>query len=244
VFNEIRDAGHNEVLAFPVTDTVPMTRRQPVAIANCSVCHGEFSKDFAVHGGLRNDTTYCPICHNPSNDTLTRQLPPVGEPAITTPIDFKVMIHEIHRGESLTQPYLLYGFPRGAFPDQTSTATNFQELRFPGDLRNCEECHRPETFVLAPGEGVLSPGVLGATHRQFMRGDTSLTVLDVFTTPPTIAVCTSCHDDVDFTTGMNHPAGPQTEESCVGCHGVGRSLSIERTHFPGLAPEARILRPN
>ena len=244
VFNEIRDAGHNQVLAFPVTDTEPVTRRQPVAIENCSVCHGEFSKDFSVHGNLRNDTQYCPVCHNPSNDTLTRQLPPVGEPAVTTPIDFKVMIHAIHRGENRTQPYFLYGFPRGTFPDQTSTATNFQELLFPGDLRNCEECHRPETFVLSPGEGVLSPGVLGSTHRQFVRNEKDLTVLDVFTTPPTIAVCTSCHDDVDFTTGANHPAGPQPEESCVNCHGIGRSLSVERTHFPALTRETRILRPN
>ena len=70
------------------------------------------------------------------------------------------------------------------------------------------------------------------------------TVLDVFTTPPTIAVCTSCHDDVDFTTGANHPAGPQPEESCANCHGVGKSLSVERTHFPGLPPEDRIQRPN
>jgi len=244
VFNEIRDAGHNQVLAFPVTDTEPVTRRQPVAIENCSVCHGEFSKDFSVHGNLRNDTQYCPVCHNPSNDTLTRQLPPQGETAVTTPIDFKVMIHSIHRGENLTKPYVLYGFPQGAFPNQTSTATNFQELLFPGDLRDCEECHRPETFVLSPGEGVLSPGVLGSTHRSFMRGEKTLTVLDVFTTPPTIAVCTSCHDAVDFTTGANHPAGPQPEESCANCHGVGKSLSVERTHFPGLPPEDRIERPN
>ena len=98
--------------------------------------------------------------------------------------------------------------------------------------------------MLSPGEGVLSPGVLGSTHRSFMRGETTLTVLDVFTTPPTIAVCTSCHDDVDFTTGTNHPAGPQPEESCANCHGVGKSLSVERTHFPGLPPEDRIQRPN
>ncbi len=244
VFDQIRDVGHNQVLAFPVTDAEPVTRRQAVAIENCSVCHGEFSKDFNVHGGIRNDTLYCPICHNPSNDTLTRQVLEDGETAVTFPIDFKVMIHKIHRGENLTQPYILYSPPSGAFPDQTANPTNFQELLFPGDLRNCEECHLPETFVLSPGEGVLSPGVLGSTNRRFMRAQDHLNVLDVFTTPPVISVCTSCHDDVDFTTGANHPAGPQPEEACVNCHGVGTSLSVERTHFPGLSPESRILRPN
>ena len=244
VFDQIRDAGHNQVLAFPVTDSEPVTRRQAVAIQNCSVCHGQFSKDFNVHGGIRNETLYCPICHNPSNDTLTRQVLEDGETAVTFPIDFKVMIHKIHRGEDLTQPYILFSPPSGTFPNQTANPTNFQELRFPGDLRNCEECHLPETFVLSPGEGVLSPGVLGSTNRRFMRAQDHLNVLDVFTTPPVISVCTSCHDDVNFTTGENHPAGPQPEEACVNCHGVGTSLSVERTHFPGLTRETRILRPN
>ncbi len=243
VFNQLRDVGPNQVIQFAVTDAAPVARRQPVTIERCEVCHGEFSKDFNVHGGVRNDTQHCPICHNPSNDTLSRQVLADGETAVTSPVDFKVMIHKIHRGEDLTTPYVLYGRPSGSFPDQTANPVDFSEVLFPGDERDCEACHEPATYVLAPGEGVLQPGVLGSTTRQFMRGGEELTVLDVFTTPPTIAVCTSCHDDVDFTTGANHAAGPATEESCAGCHGVGRSLSVERTHLPGLPPEARILRP-
>jgi hypothetical protein len=69
-------------------------------------------------------------------------------------------------------------------------------------------------------------------------------VLDVFTTPPTIAVCTSCHDDVDFTTGANHPAGAQGEGTCVLCHGVGQRFSVENEHFPALGRADRIFRPN
>lgn len=244
VFNEIRDVGPNQVLPFAVTDGAPVTRRQPVTIERCQVCHGELSKDFSVHGGVRNDTKHCPICHNPSNDSLSRQVLADGEAAVTSPVDFKVMIHKIHRGEDLTLPYVLYGRPSGSFPNQTANPIDFSTMLFPGDARDCEACHEPETYVLAPGEGVLQPGVLGSTTRQFMRGGAELTVLDVFTTPPTIAVCTSCHDDVDFTTGANHAAGPATEETCANCHGVGRSLSVERTHLPGLPPEARIQRPN
>jgi OmcA/MtrC family decaheme c-type cytochrome len=244
VFDEVRDVGRNEVLSFAVTDPEPTVRREAVTIARCSACHGELSKDFNVHGGIRNDTVYCPLCHNPSNDTLSRQLPPVGETAVTSPVDFKVMIHKIHRGEDLTSPYVLYGRPVGTFPDQQDTPVDFGELLFPGDLRNCEGCHVPGSSVLAPGLGVLQPGVLPSTTREFMRGDDSKTVLAVFTTPPTIAVCTSCHDDVDFTTGANHAAGPQPESSCVVCHGTGRPLSVENTHIPGLSPANRITRPN
>jgi OmcA/MtrC family decaheme c-type cytochrome len=243
VFNEVRDLGPNVVQAFAVTDATPVERRKPVAIERCSVCHGVFSKDFNVHGGIRNDTIYCPVCHNPTNDTLSRQLPPVGQQATTSPIDFKVMIHKIHRGENLTAPYVLYGRPTGTFPDQTEVPLDFSDLLFPGDLRNCGECHLPETFVLAPGAGVLSPGVLPSTTRDFLRGQDSKTVLAVHTTPPTISVCTSCHDNVNFTTGENHAGGPQTEDKCVNCHGIGGPLSVERTHFPDLPPPDRILRP-
>ncbi|MCC6765512.1 MAG: OmcA/MtrC family decaheme c-type cytochrome [Deltaproteobacteria bacterium] len=244
VFNEVRDAGRNEMLAFAVTDGAPAARRQPVSIARCSVCHGIFSQDFLVHGGIRNDVTYCPVCHSPSNDTLSRQLPPVGETATTSPIDFKVMIHEIHRGENLTAPYVLYGRPSGQFPNQTENPVDFGELLYPGDLRDCEACHVPGSYVLSPGQGVLQAGVLPSTTREFLRGQDDKSVLQTFATPPTIAVCASCHDDVNFATGQNHAAGPQSESSCAGCHGVGKKFSVESAHFPGLAREDRIQRPN
>ncbi len=245
VFNEIRDAGHNEVFYFAVTDPAPIQRRTVVQTERCMVCHGEFSKDFFVHGGIRNDTEYCALCHNPAFDTLSRQLPPVGSTATTSPLDFKVFIHKIHRGEDLTTSFVLYGPPRGTFPNQTEVPTDFKELRFPGDLRDCQECHASDqTFVLTPGKGVLSPAVHGSTTRDFMRGQDTKTVLAEHVTPPTIAVCTSCHDDVNFDTGENHPAGPQPESSCVNCHGVGMPLSAERVHFPALPPEERIQRPN
>ncbi len=245
VFNEIRDAIPNQVFYFAVTDPAPVPRRMPVATDNCMSCHGVFSKDFNVHGGLRNNTQYCPLCHNPSYDSLSRQLPPVGETGITTPVDFKIMIHKIHRGENLTMPYILYGFLSPAtFPNQTDSPMDVRDIVFPGDLRDCEACHRPATYVLDPGKGVLGPAVHPPTTREFRRNESSKTVLAEFTTPTVIAVCTSCHDDVDFTTGANHPAGPAAPDSCVNCHAVGSPLSAERVHFPPLPPDERITRPN
>ncbi len=245
VFDEIRDAIPNDVSYFAVTDSAPVPRRTVVTTEQCSACHGVFSQDFSVHGNNRNSTVYCPMCHNPSNDTLSRQLPPIGVTATTSPIDFKIMIHKIHRGENLTTPYVLYGFlPPATFPNQTETPLDFSDVLFPGDLRDCEACHQPGTFVLDPGRGVLAPAVLPPTTRTFVRAERSKTVLDEFTTPVTIAVCTSCHDNINFATGENHPAGPETADMCVSCHGVGGPLSVERTHFPPLPPPERILRPN
>lgn len=244
VFNEIRDVGPNEVFFFPVTDSSPVARRVVVDGANCSTCHGVFSKDFLVHGGIRNNVYYCALCHNPSNTTLSRQLPPIGEVAVTESVDYKVMIHKIHRGENLTSPYVLYSPPAGTFPNQTERATDFSEVLFPGDLRDCESCHATNTYTLEAGRGVLSTWVLPTTTYEFVREESSKTVLDTFLTPPITSVCTSCHDNVNFETGENHLGGPQPESACVSCHGVGNPLSVERTHFPPLPPNERINRPN
>ena len=40
-----------------------------------------------------------------------------------------------------------------------------------------------------------------------------------FTTKPTAAACGSCHDNVNFTTGVNHLGGPQANDNqCANCH--------------------------
>ncbi|MEE9252858.1 MAG: hypothetical protein V3U74_05865, partial [Thermodesulfobacteriota bacterium] len=210
----------------------------------CSACHGVFSKDFSIHGNLRNNTEYCVLCHNPSADDIAvRPVDFPGDPAMSEAIHFKVMIHKIHTGEELTeQPYIIFGF-RGSVHD-------FGEVLFPGDRRNCEECHLQDTYVLDPGFGVLGPGVLSTTEREFTKDDSTITVLDTFFTTPIIATCTGCHDGLGVTvagdalTGDGHPGGAQPEGACVACHGVGNPLGVENVHFPPLPPELRIGRPN
>jgi OmcA/MtrC family decaheme c-type cytochrome len=250
---EVRSAGHNVVFDFPVTDAQPVPRRIAVdTLTKCRSCHEEFSSDFSIHGNIRNDSKHCVLCHNPSYDTLSRQTPPSGEPVITNSVNFRVYIHKIHRGENLAnKPYLLYGPPRGTFPDQTENSTDFSEVRFPGDLRDCEACHFSGTYILNPGQGVLGSAVLPTTNREFIKGGTTKTVTETFFTTPIISVCTSCHDDVgvnatgDGLTGVNHSSANivASENECVDCHGAGRPLSVDAVHLPPLPPEKRIIRP-
>jgi OmcA/MtrC family decaheme c-type cytochrome len=62
----------------------------------------------------------------------------------------------------------------------------------PGDPRRCETCHSQTS------------GAANAT---------------AYLTNPTRATCGSCHDNVDFVTGKNHPAGPQaSDQYCANCH--------------------------
>src|SRR5262249_23418184 len=62
---------------------------------------------------------------------------------------------------------------------------------FPQDIRNCTTCHRAD---------------LGNTNYAS------------WFTFPSASACGSCHDDVNFTTGANHVAGPQPDSACANCH--------------------------
>ena len=251
VFNEVRDAGHNVVFYFPVTDGEAIPRRMAVdTLTRCINCHGTFSEDFSVHGGIRNDSEYCALCHNPSHDTLSRQIPPIGEPTLTNSVNFKVFIHKIHTGEDLTiKPYELYSPPRGPFPDQSERAVDFAEVRFPGDTRDCEACHLPGTNILNPGKGVLGNDVLPSTNHEFIRGQSTKTITETLFTSPIISVCTACHEKLvvneagNALTGDNHIGGPQPESACIECHVAGDPLGVEEVHLPPLPPEERINRP-
>lgn len=241
VFNQVRDAGQNVVFDFPVTDGDSLPRRMVVENALCSNCHGVFSKDFSVHGNIRNNTEYCVLCHNPSADDIeTRPIPAAGETAHTTSINFRVMLHKIHTGENLTKkPYIIFGF-RGSLND-------FSEVLFPGDTGNCEACHLHGTQILNPGQGILGEGILASTEREFIGEDKTIT--KTFLTSPIISVCTSCHDNLGVNeagnslTGENHLGGPQSESACIDCHIAGEPLGVEEVHLPPLPPEKRIIRP-
>lgn len=72
---------------------------------------------------------------------------------------------------------------------------DYSEVTFPQDLRNCDNCH----------EGI------DPSKKPAMS--------DVWYTKPSRAACGACHDDVNWVTGANHPAGPQlTDNECASCH--------------------------
>ena len=151
-------------------------RRVVVDIANCNVCHDQL----AFHGGQRLNTQECVLCHNP-NFTADED-PQEG-------LDFKRLIHRIHRGEDLTQPYL-----------------DFNHVRFPGDLRDCATCHVDATGRCPrPGQ----PGRLATqTPPDWYTPQ-----------QPTAAACLGCHDSqsaaahafVNTAPFPARPARPATE---------------------------------
>jgi OmcA/MtrC family decaheme c-type cytochrome len=70
--------------------------------------------------------------------------------------------------------------------------TDWSTVIFPSDPRRCETCHDQNS---------------GAAQAS------------AYLTQPSRAACGSCHDDVNFASGVNHPGGPQIDDSqCANCH--------------------------
>jgi OmcA/MtrC family decaheme c-type cytochrome len=81
----------------------------------------------------------------------------------------------------------------GTFAITTSFGTsNYSTVIDPANAQRCEVCHQQTT------------GAAQAT---------------AFLTNPTRVACGSCHDNVNFATGANHPGGIQTDDTqCADCH--------------------------
>jgi OmcA/MtrC family decaheme c-type cytochrome len=150
----------------------------------------------SAHGGARVDTDYCVICHSPQT----------SDAYSANTVDMKVMIHKIHTGINLptintvsppnTTPTLGQGY---WIIGNSNSVNNFNEILFPQDTRNCVTCH--------------------------VQTDPAVTEAANYYQVPTAEACGSCHDNVNFTTGANHPPGPAPDSDCVTCHGPNSNIN-------------------
>jgi OmcA/MtrC family decaheme c-type cytochrome len=173
---------------FAVDKSTVAPRRVVVATEKCAACHQDLK---FVHGGNRGAAQECTICHNPTlTDGTSKQS-----------VNMATQIHSIHRGENLAHPYVL-------------GTTNYQEVRFPGDLRDCTTCHVNGSYQVdnvGAKAMVASPG--GFTP----------------TTAPISAACQGCHDD-QATASHALINTNALGESCVVCHGATSGFSLDKVH--------------
>lgn len=116
LFNPHFDFTFNEGASVPVTDN-RLTHRVADE-SSCNQCHNQL----IAHGG-RVELEYCVMCHNPGSIDVE----------FGSDIDFKVMIHKIHKGRSLQNDYRIAGYG--------GTVHEWSEVGYPQDLRNCSKCH-------------------------------------------------------------------------------------------------------
>jgi len=187
------DNAENTTFAFAVTDLEAIPRRMVVDDVNCENCHRNRDK----HGGTRHNPQYCVTCHRP--DRLSN-----GVPAST--IHFKYMIHKIHRGDDLEN-----GFVVNRSRDRV---VDFSEVRFPGDLRNCETCHVNDSYELPLPVGLLATNTPNEWWQPMQ---------------PIAAACLACHDS-DSAAAHAYTNTTFFGEACANCHGEGKDLAVSKVH--------------
>jgi OmcA/MtrC family decaheme c-type cytochrome len=161
---------------------------------SCNNCHDPLS----AHGGSRQDVKLCVLCHSPQS----------SDAASGNTLDFKVMIHKIHRGRDL--PSVQAGTPYQIFGPQ-NVINDFSTVRYPQDVRGCAGCHEGSDPANKPSQS------------------------SSWFSAPARAACGGCHDDLNFATGANHAGGKQADDSvCAKCHitdsGLEYDASVKAAH--------------
>ena len=82
-------------------------RRTVVDRTKCNRCHYDLSE----HGGSRRSPEYCVLCHTPNKVNDQRVARFEVPTTVAQSVNFKVLVHKIHRGDPLAQGYVLGGFP-------------------------------------------------------------------------------------------------------------------------------------
>jgi OmcA/MtrC family decaheme c-type cytochrome len=195
----LRDAGVNIVKSFSIDGSPLMNRRTVVTTEKCNSCHFSLS----LHGDNRNKVEQCVLCHNPNENDRSRRPAVAGAPQS---VNFATMVHKIHTGKELTSEYTVYGFG--------GTPFDFTKIGYPGDRRDCTQCHvnGSENLPLA-GQRLTVKDPRGLLSEM----------------GPATAACTSCHTSRD---AISHALANTSAlgESCAACHGANSEFSVSRVH--------------
>ena len=215
----------NPVMNFSVDGSPVTPRRAVVALSSCNGCHVALS----LHGGLRSNTQYCVLCHNPSNtDFTTRPTATVAsyQSQPNQAINFSLMVHRIHDGVNAATdaggpkyPYVVVGhngsindFSGVLFPvmSPTGSATYMQD---------CAICHTNGSEQNLP-EG-LNPV---QDPQGWIQGATGNPV------QPTAAACSGCHVAKSEAAHFLANTDPNLGESCTVCHAAGAQFAVDAVH--------------
>jgi OmcA/MtrC family decaheme c-type cytochrome len=121
---------------------------------------------------------------------------------------------EANSGNPIAFENMIHKIHRGANLPSVEAGTpykisnaDFSDVEWPQDTRNCTKCHNPT--------------------------DAGTPDAHLFFDKPTMLACGSCHDDVNFASGENHPGGVQTDNSqCTICHSEnGFAGSVAQSHI-------------
>ncbi len=207
----------NPVVNFSVDGSPVTPRRTVVQEANCNACHVALS----IHGSLRNQVTYCVVCHNPSNTDFTVRGNATNAADKTQPaqgINLNLMVHRIHDGVNAVpagakNPYVVVGFG--------GSHNDFSGVLYPAMsptgaatyTQNCSMCHVKSSEKNLP---------TGLNQVQDAQG---------WITPvqPVTSACSGCHTSQGE--AAHFLANTTTlGESCSTCHGSNGAFAVDAVH--------------
>lgn len=225
-----RYAAFAPVAYLAVTDAVPVARRTVVSADRCNACHGELR----AHGDTRTNPAYCVLCHHAGSTNDERVARLEGQAVMAQSLDFKVMIHAIHRGDERESGYVLGGIPGPSPTNPPGTPLDFGELRYPADLRACSACHEGSSHAL-PLDAAVRPSRQELLACVEPPGNDANDYCDTRTStslymPPATAVCTACHDADATVAHAQVMTTSQGVESCHACHGPGSAFDMDIAH--------------
>jgi OmcA/MtrC family decaheme c-type cytochrome len=202
------------------TITGNTARRTIVAAAKCNNCHDQLGTSPEFHNGERNDPTACAMCHTPNeiNDGKSSTLNYGWPGAINT------YIHGIHGASKRSVPFTWAAW-------DTTAADNFSMVQYPGVLKNCEQCHLPDTVNFGANGTSVAPNMIYTT------ASAGLTVAGgTYGLNPQVEVVPGANlglpASVD-TAGVVTPAAATTlvnspmASACYSCH----DTSLAKTHI-------------
>lgn len=198
----VRVTAFNPVSYVALDGGKPAPRRQVVDENKCNACH----KSLSMHGGNRQNTEYCVLCHNPTGSDADSRPADAGT---ATSISFPFLIHKLHTGADATDPLVIYG--------RSGKPTSFADVGFPGDRSDCQTCHLPGTYSLP-----LAKNVQPTTMSK--GGSVISTILPIRTR------CTSCHDDPATGGHADLNTTSTGVETCAVCHGQNREFDVAKVH--------------
>ncbi|HUO27943.1 MAG TPA: OmcA/MtrC family decaheme c-type cytochrome [Bryobacteraceae bacterium] len=214
----VTEGASNPVVNFSVDGSPVTPRRTVVALGNCNSCHVALS----LHGGLRNNTEYCVLCHNPSNtDASTRSSATVASYQKEPPegINFAMMVHRIHDGvnaaaDKPANPYVIVGhggsindFSGVLFPAMSPTGSATY-------MQNCALCHANGS------EQNLPIGLNAVVDPQGWYTPAQATA----------SACSGCHVSKAEAAHFVGNTDPTLGESCSVCHASGAQFAVDAVH--------------
>jgi OmcA/MtrC family decaheme c-type cytochrome len=226
-----RFSAPNPIKFAAVTDATTEPRRTVVSQDQCNHCHLQLS----AHGGQRIEVQYCAFCHQPGNVNDERVERFENKSVNVQSVDLAVMVHRIHAGTFLTQPYVLGGFPAPSKANPAGTPIDFGEVRYPGDRNACWTCHAGPTYMLPLGSNLLpiKTQTLACIEDPAADPDNycdNRIVASEKLIPPETAACTGCHDAPYVVAHAETMTTASGIEACATCHGPGAEFDVQKVH--------------